>query len=428
MRRRAPCPVSAARPRPDGRSTIPSHANKSAAIYVAIAAEGGAGGANTGGTGGHGGAAAANANLKAAGSVNLAVSAYGGAGGTGTVAHGAGSAASANGVATGTAVTVTSSAYGGAGLGTASSGVAITQATGNSGSAQAYAEANGFAGNLVTHVGGTSATALYGTLSVKDTTLESVTATLGVATTAMDTTSQAVAHITGAPTAADISAVRSANTNINTAFNTPSPAFFALGELGGHYTSAGTGSETTTASLDLTVDLTKLATREHLIVGLFGGQSTGSGVTNVTFTITGNNTTLLSISFNSASAAVAYFHDDAIDLGALTAPIYNSGTLTLHASLSVTSSSVGSGFYGNLLIGDPPVDTTTAVAPEHHVTTDSNMADRLAMDAFSFANHGGTFVVPLNPSWVDSWTDASAWTNDGIWHHEVLAPWHDLLS
>ena len=83
---------------------------------------------------------------------------------------------------------------------------------------------------------------------------------------------------------------------------------------------------------------------------------------NVTLTISANGSTLLSQSFASGAAAVAYFTNHAVDLGSLTAPLYSGNVLNLNVSLDVTTSSAGSAFYGNLLIGDPPAATTASKA------------------------------------------------------------------
>ena len=40
--------------------------------------------------------------------------------------------------------------------------------------------------------------------------------------------------------------------------------------------------------------------------------------------------------------------------------LYAGNTINLKVSLDVTTTSVGSGFYGNLLIGDPPATTTAS--------------------------------------------------------------------
>ena len=204
-------------------------------------------------------------------------------------------------------------------------------------------------------VSGNTSSTLYGGGSTSSTVVDKVVATIGVAAAAMDTTSQGVVQIAGKPQAADVTAILSANSAIKAAFNTASPSYFASAEVGGRHSSLAAGAETVTASFNLTVDLSQLAVREHLILGFFGGKSFGAtGVTGVTLTITANGSSVVSETFSTAAAAVTYFTNHAVDVGSLTAPAYGSGTLNLTATLTVTTKAAGSGFYGNILIGDPP--------------------------------------------------------------------------
>jgi len=163
-----------------------------------------------------------------------------------------------------------------------------------------------------------------------------------------------VSHLAGNPLAGDVTTILNANLAIKAGFNTASPAFFGIGELGGRHSNLATGSETTSATFSMTVDLNQLAVKENLAIGFYGGQSFGAGITNVTLTISANGSTLVNQSFGSAAAAVTYFTNHFVDLGSLAAPLYASNTLNLVATLTVTSNSAGSGFYGNMLIGDPP--------------------------------------------------------------------------
>ena len=64
------------------------------------------------------------------------------------------------------------------------------------------------------------------------------------------------------------------------------------------------------------MDLTKLATKGHLIVGL-STDGVGAGVTGVTFDLFEDGKDVIHKAFTTAAAATAYFTNDAIDLGAL---------------------------------------------------------------------------------------------------------------
>ena len=74
----------------------------------------------------------------------------------------------------------------------------------------------------------------------------------------------------------------------------------------------------------------------------------------MTLDISANGVSVLHQTFGSATDAAAYFTDHAVDLGSLNSAPYTGNTLALHVSLDVTSTGGGSGFYGDLLIGDPP--------------------------------------------------------------------------
>jgi hypothetical protein len=58
--------------------------------------------------------------------------------------------------------------------------------------------------------------------------------------------------------------------------------------------------------------------------------------------------------FTSLSAAASYFTDGAIDLGSLASGPLSNNILSVEAMLTVTTTSANSGFYGNLIVGDPP--------------------------------------------------------------------------
>jgi hypothetical protein len=365
------------------------NAMKSNSIISAVSATGGQAGSAQrlradvlAGTGGGATASDAVTGTKA---VSVTATATGGTAGTALVG-GLGGSAAANAIAiAGTQGDATAVAHGG--LGTGSSALAKATGSGQSGTVHALSDASVPAGTLVTRVASDASTTLAGTASIIDSATDTVRATIGQAASASDTLSQGVALISGAPTAANVTSILTANSNIAAAFNTKTPSYFAVAEVGGRYTTAGSGVETTHSSLDLSVDLTRLAVKHDLLVGLYGGQGFGTGVTNITLDISANGTSLLHQSFASAGAAVTYFTNHAVDLGSLTAPLYASGTANIHVALDVTSNSAGSGFYANLLIGDPPATTTAArlqnltaaiasFAPNHSHMANDNLFHR----------------------------------------------------
>ena len=58
--------------------------------------------------------------------------------------------------------------------------------------------------------------------------------------------------------------------------------------------------------------------------------------------------------FTTLGAAETFFTDHAFDLGSLASGPLSASTLSLTASLTVTTDTPGSGFYLQLIIGDPP--------------------------------------------------------------------------
>jgi hypothetical protein len=162
---------------------------------------------------------------------------------------------------------------------------------------------------------------------------------------------QAVAQITAEPKTTDVNAINAANANINTAFHTgKTPVYFGIGELGGEYATGGSGPETETASVHLTVDLTKMASLHDLIIGFYGGTAAGAGFTSMSLDVKINGVDSVNNppTFTSLGQANLFFQNHAVDFGAL------SGTsLTLDISLSITESAAG-GYDFGMLIGDPP--------------------------------------------------------------------------
>jgi hypothetical protein len=83
--------------------------------------------------------------------------------------------------------------------------------------------------------------------------------------------------------------------------------------------------------------------------------------------------------FASAAAAKTYFTNHAFTLGSLSTGALSGGTLTLKAVLSVTSATVGAGFYGDIIVGDPP-----SAGPATH---------RFVQAAAGFGGRGGELAL-----------------------------------
>src|SRR5207237_2699207 len=108
--------------------------------------------------------------------------------------------------------------------------------------------------------------------------------------------------------------VLAANPNINAAFSaTASPTFFAIGELGGGYSSAGFGLQTQTSEIAFSVDLTKVGTLDDLLLGLYHPVTTGAGFKSLTFYVFENNAHVVTQTFTTVAAANAFFTDNPLD-------------------------------------------------------------------------------------------------------------------
>jgi hypothetical protein len=213
----------------------------------------------------------------------------------------------------------------------------------------------------------------------------SAQALIGGAAAGFATSGQSLSAANGAPNAASTSAILKANKAIAAAFGA-APSFFEIGELGGAYAaSGGTASQTTTESAEVVVDLTQLAVRQDLELGLFKGTAVGTGVTGVTFDLYADGTDVIHQSFATAAAAVAYFTNHAIDVGSLASGALSGNTLTLNAVMSVTTSKAGSGFYGGILLGDPPA----LVSARPHPNTNAFVE---AMAGLGGQAKGGEFI------------------------------------
>ncbi len=117
-----------------------------------------------------------------------------------------------------------------------------------------------------------------------------------------------------------------------------------------------------TSTADLTVDLTQLASPQDLLIGFFDPTAVGAGFEALTFTLVGDGQTLIDRSFTSLAAAESFFADNPIDLGSLASGALSNPTLTLEATLTVTMSSSGSGFYTDLILGEPAPPPPPAAA------------------------------------------------------------------
>jgi hypothetical protein len=334
--------------------TLNSLANQSVSVVARLSAIGGGGGYEAGGlnAGGTGGAANASLTVTGAQSVDVQGTAAGGNGGAnlygtpGAALGRAGGAATAVTRATGVHVIASATADGGHGQTGAGAGTATSTGTGSSGFSTANASSAYASARLVFSISATASSPVSG-----QSTAYAHTAYGGTlpATVSGD---QAVAVVTGSPTASSVASILNANSNLKAAFAV-TPVYFGVEQLGGGHT-ASAGSQTSTSEAILNIDLSQLSSKKDLIVGLFNPVATGAGFTDLQFSIKASGVTI-SKDFTDLASATAYFTNDALDLGSLAAAPFNANNLlTIDITMSVTTAAAGDSFSAQALIGDPP--------------------------------------------------------------------------
>ncbi len=157
----------------------------------------------------------------------------------------------------------------------------------------------------------------------------------------------AIAAITGAALPASVAAVLAAAPNTAAALGT-NATVIALGELGGAYSAAGTTSQTSTATTDITFDQALLAAQPDLLFSLYRPTTSGAGITGIDFSLSANGTPLLAENFATAASATTWCTDHPVDLGT----IAGASTIDLHVALTVTTTTPASSFDTGFLVAD----------------------------------------------------------------------------
>ncbi len=173
---------------------------------------------------------------------------------------------------------------------------------------------------------------------------------------------QALASVRGAPTGVDVGTVTAGNSAIASALG-GTPTVFGLALLGGAYSIGGTKAQTAAATINETVKLALLGSRQTLIAGFYGGSAFDAAmVSKITFKLFVDGVAEVSKSWSGAGAGAAatpFFTNDAIDLGSLareSALVGSNANLALPAVMTVTTTAAGLG------AGTGTVFATTAAA------------------------------------------------------------------
>jgi hypothetical protein len=164
-------------------------------------------------------------------------------------------------------------------------------------------------------------------------------------TTTPQSVLQAVLAPAGSSTAVQNVLDPARHSAIAAAFST-AQAFYAVGEIGVEHATGGTDSESNTNTFSLELRQADTPSGHDLVLGFYGGELLGSGVTQVVLKIDANGTST-SHSFTAAQA-VAEFTDSTVNLGALG----SSGLYDLTIDLTVKTDQAGSGFYGDFIVGN----------------------------------------------------------------------------
>ena len=178
----------------------------------------------------------------------------------------------------------------------------------------------------------------------------------------------ALAAITGAPTAG-IWSVTSVNPDIQAAFGAD-PSIFAIGQMGGRHAAAGSAEQTISDELDVTVDLTQLTSRQDLVLGLYGLVG-NQAIADPTLNVDVNGASVFYRQSPTLSGELSLFEDDAVDLGSLASNAVGD-TLRLQITFSFEASSPDQAMNFGVIVGDSTAST-----------------QRFAQAASSFASGGG---------------------------------------
>jgi hypothetical protein len=126
--------------------------------------------------------------------------------------------------------------------------------------------------------------------------------------------------------------------------------------------SAGTSATSLTyhSEVDWSVNTSELASNNSMLfVGLLGANSQGDGT--VQFQVINNGIELVDQTFDSFSAADAYFDDQGLELGSLNSGIADGSDANLSFQLDVSATQAGAVFEPEILVAAVPEPATAAL-------------------------------------------------------------------
>jgi hypothetical protein len=301
--------------------------------------EGIGGDGGDGAIGGNGGATWDALTLKGAGTVYAGADAEGGdAGANGQ----AGGDAQAKATAIGNYVQAEADAYGGYGQTVAGIANATATGTGASGTVVATTDTGLNDGNLITEVYGNANAVVDGT--------NTALSQAGIATTMPSNPGGAIAYIDALPVAAYAARAEAGAPHTIAALGA-TPSIVAIGEIGGAHSTLGTDTQTSSATIGLTMDLLQLTSTPDLFLGFYGMSGSSSGITDINLAFQENGATVSTLDYGSTAAAKAALNDIPMDIGSVGSLLAQGSSVDLQVTLSVTTNHAGSGFSTYLVLG-----------------------------------------------------------------------------
>ncbi len=126
------------------------------------------------------------------------------------------------------------------------------------------------------------------------------------------------------------------------------------------FSSGSTNSQTYSASASEVIDISKLPSPQHILLGLLDPTSAGNGFDSLHFRATINNVTAIDQTFTDLSSALTYFSDHTVDEGPTMAGA--DGMLHLSWQLDLTSTP-NEGFGTDFIVANSTVDSAATPEP-----------------------------------------------------------------
>jgi hypothetical protein len=173
----------------------------------------------------------------------------------------------------------------------------------------------------------------------------------------------AVGGIIAAPDAAQIASFMADVPNIASGFQNAT-SYFAIAEVAGRHSGGSAGLQTASVSIDFSLDLDALDVQGDLLIGFNGF---GTGFTSLAFTITADGNLLENESWTDLGDALAFFNDRyRDDYGPVAALDSDSddNLIDFQITFEIVTETANEGFWGDIIIGDPPPQPSPADAWE----------------------------------------------------------------